>query len=161
MYQKCLYLRQRSKKGQLYYFCTKQRKIVAYDCYRGCLDKEYKTQSKLKANKPLKKVNHSNKVRKATAIPTKIKKIVWERDNCRCVFCGKYVDMFFANSHYIKRSHLGLGIPQNLFTACLDCHRKYDDSPERVNMIPIARNHLMSKYDDWNEEMLVYKKYKD
>lgn len=152
---KCQYLRQRTKKGQLYYYCTKSRKLVDYACFRGCFDKEYKQP------KPIKKINKKNKVRQATSIDLKVKKIVWLRDNKKCIFCHKEVDMFFANSHYIKRSHLGLGIPQNIFTACPECHDKFDDSIERENMLPIAKHHLMTLYDDWNEEMLIYKKYKD
>ena len=45
---KCLYLRFRHKKGEIYYFCTKSSKNVFKTCYIGCLDKEYKQYKKLK-----------------------------------------------------------------------------------------------------------------
>ena len=41
---------------------------------------------------------------------------VWERDNHRCIFCGKLVPYNLANSHFIKRSQGGLGIEQNIMT---------------------------------------------
>lgn len=41
---------------------------------------------------------------KATDIPPKVKTIVWERDNHKCISCGKYVPKSCANAHYIKRS---------------------------------------------------------
>ena len=151
MSQKCLYLRQRHKKGELYYFCTKHRENTVYDCYRGCLDKEYKII-------PIKKVNKTNKVRKATEISRQVKKKVWERDNHCCIFCTLPVDVFFANSHYIKRSQLGKGVEENIFTACPTCHHEFDDTPKRKYMLPVAKKYLMSKYDYWNEEMLIYKK---
>ena len=49
---KCLYLRVRHKKGQLYYYCTKRREIVEKMCYTGCLDKEYKITNNIFDNIP-------------------------------------------------------------------------------------------------------------
>ena len=57
MYQKCRYLRQRTKKGELYYYCAKRRETVNFACFRECLDKEYKEQKKLVAKKPIKSVS--------------------------------------------------------------------------------------------------------
>ena len=45
---KCLYLRQRQKNMEIYYYCVKSRRIAQKGCYIGCLDKEYKTPTKLK-----------------------------------------------------------------------------------------------------------------
>ena len=97
---------------------------------------------------------------KALEIPKKVKLIVWERDNHRCIFCPRDVPWNYANSHYIKRSHGGLGIEQNIVTACPRCHHNFDDTPKRKEMLLVAKRHLMSLYDNWNEEDLVYKKYK-
>lgn len=104
-----------------------------------------------KSNKPSKRT-------KATSIPKQVKLIVWERDNHKCIFCGREVPWNLANSHFIKRSHGGLGIPENLFCNCLECHNKFDDSINREWMLPIARHYLMSKYENWNEKDLMYKK---
>lgn len=37
-------------------------------------------------------------------IPQKVKENVWNRDNHKCILCGKYVPKTCANAHYIKRS---------------------------------------------------------
>ena len=151
---KCLYLKQRSKKGQLYYYCSKHREMVELSCFRGCLDKEYKQVKKMKT------ISKTNKVTKATSIPEKVKKEVWERDNNCCIFCGKYVDWYYANSHYIKRSHNGMGIPKNIMTNCSTCHTLLEESPKREQMLGRAKRHFMSLYEDWNEEDLIYHKFK-
>ena len=52
----------------------------------------------------------THKVTKATAIPKAVKLKVWKRDKHKCIFCQTPVSWNYANSHYIKRSHLGLGI---------------------------------------------------
>ena len=98
---------------------------------------------------------------KALEIDKKTKLIVWERDNNRCIFCHRYVTWNYANSHYIKRSHGGLGIEQNIMTNCDKCHELFEREPSRSKMKPIAIKHFQSKYDNWNEEDLFYKKYKD
>lgn len=160
MMNKCRNLRQRHKKGQLYYFCAKRREIVELCDCRGCFDKEYKEVKKITAKKPINKVSKTNKVTKATSITKDVKLKVWERDNKMCIFCHKPVTWNCANSHYIKRSHLGMGIEENIFAACPTCHHEFDDTPKREFMLPTAKRHLMSKYDYWNEEMLVYSKQK-
>lgn len=41
---------------------------------------------------------------KACEIPQKVKENVWNRDDQKCILCGKYVPKTCANAHYIKRS---------------------------------------------------------
>ena len=41
---------------------------------------------------------------KACEISQKVKKIVWLRDNCECIYCHKWVPISCANAHFIKRS---------------------------------------------------------
>ena len=159
MYQKCRYLRVRHKKGEMYYYCTKRREIVESGCFRGCLDEEFKERKQLAAKKPMNKVSKTNKVTKATSITKKVKMEVWERDNHCCIFCGKYVEWNFANSHYIKRSHNGMGTPKNIMTNCDKCHEDFECSSKRPEMLERAKKHFMNLYDDWNEEDLIYKKY--
>ena len=69
------------------------------------------------------------------------------------------------NAHYIPRSKGGLGIEENIVTLCTEftlnkCHRKYDfgNKDERKKIGNIIKNYLQSKYDNWNEEQLYYKK---
>lgn len=96
---------------------------------------------------------------KALMISKETKLLVWERDNRQCIFCGRYVDWNFANSHFIKRSHGGLGIPENIMTNCYECHHLFDDTPMRKYMIQRAEDYLKQKYPNWNKDNLVYKKY--
>ena len=41
---------------------------------------------------------------KACEISQKVKEIVWNRDNHKCIYCGRYVHKTCANAHFIKRS---------------------------------------------------------
>lgn len=168
---KCIYLKQKIN-GKLE--CKKQKKIINIRECNSCSKKEYMTschvsnglcqkQEKMTAlsnNHQIKKRIKPSKRTQALAINKQTKLIVWERDNHKCIFCGREVPWNLANSHFIKRSHGGLGIPENLFCNCLECHNKFDDSVNRKWMLPIARNYLISKYDGWNEKKLVYKKQK-
>lgn len=93
---------------------------------------------------------------KAVDITQKTKQIVWERDNNCCVVCGSPYAM--PNAHYLPRSKSGLGIEKNVVTLCFMCHHKYDQTTEREQYKEFIKNYLQSKYEDWNEEDLVYKK---
>lgn len=159
MQNKCLYLRFRKKQGKTYCYCTKKRSTIEFSCCVGCLNKEYKKVPKMVIKKPLSQCKKKHKTTIATSIPLKVKKIVWERDNHCCIFCGKYVDIFFANSHFIKRSHQGMGIEENIMTNCQNCHDLLEESENREKMLEFAKKYLMSKYDYWNEDMLIYKKW--
>lgn len=101
---------------------------------------------------------------KATDIPDKVKKIVWERDNHCCVICGMSGSVM-PNAHYIPRSKGGLGIEQNIFTACTrlnpnDCHYRFDNGTkeEKEKLKEIVENHFKSIYPNWNKNDLYYKK---
>lgn len=101
---------------------------------------------------------------KATDISMAVKRKVFERDDGRCVVCGNYCNVM-PNAHYIPRSKGGLGIEENIVTLCTEltpnkCHRKYDfgTKEERNQIKRIIRKYLQSKYDNWDEEKLVYKK---
>ena len=94
---------------------------------------------------------------KACDITKKVKDIVWERDEHKCIICGSYQAM--PNAHYIARSHGGLGIPQNIVTLCLQCHFDYDNGKYHKEYKKLIQSHLRAIYgDEWNEEKLIYKK---
>lgn len=95
---------------------------------------------------------------KATDISQKTKNKVWERDNHCCVICGNPNAM--PNAHFVARSHSGLGIEQNIITLCLKCHNDYDNSDKRQEYKEIIRKYLQLKYSDWNEQELIYNKWK-
>ena len=103
---------------------------------------------------------------KATDIPQSVKQKVWERDNHRCIVCGSHIAM--PNAHYIPRSKGGLGIEENIVTLCTSitpnhCHERFDKgtSKEREQLKKIIKKYLMNKYEDWNEENLIYHKWSD
>ena len=101
---------------------------------------------------------------KATDIPMSVKKKVWERDKGRCVVCKNNYNVM-PNAHYISRVKGGLGIEQNIVTLCTNftinkCHYKYDNGTKEEKKLigSIIKKYLKSKYDNWNEDDLIYKK---
>lgn len=111
-----------------------------------------------KKRQPIKGKKH--KQTKETDIPDAIKIQVWERDNHKCIFCHNFVDWKLANAHFVKRSAGGLGIVQNIFTACETCHGEQDNGHNSIAMTDYAKEYLKSIYGQgWNEELLIYRKY--
>lgn len=102
-------------------------------------------------------MSYKSKRSKATDITQKTKEIVWERDNQCCIFCG--TNRAMPNAHYISRASGGLGIEQNIITACLNCHRLLDQSTQRRKMLAYAKKHLQSQYQGWDENELKYRRY--
>jgi len=99
---------------------------------------------------------------KATDISMSVKKKVWERDNGCCVICDNNYNVM-PNSHYIRRSHGGLGIEQNVFTACTNftenkCHERWDRYKCTDDEIERVKNHFRMHYPNWDNMILVYKK---
>lgn len=108
---------------------------------------------------PKTKENKKKKRKDYTEIPKRIKEIVWNRDKHKCIFCGKLVDVFYANAHFIPRSAGGLGIEKNIFTACEDCHREQDNGLNTKLYDLKAEKHLKGIYGaNWDKTKLVYKK---
>lgn len=101
-------------------------------------------------------MSYKSKRSKACDIPQKVKTRVAERDGGCCIFCGC---AGFSNAHFISRSKGGLGIEENIVTACLPCHLAMDNSDKRKEYLDKAENYLKSKYPDWNKERLVYDKW--
>ena len=94
---------------------------------------------------------------KALEIPQTVKAKVFERDGGCCVWCGSPAGQ--PNAHYIPRSRGGLGIEENILTLCWQpCHLNYDQSTERKRMREYFRDYLKSKYPEWDENKLTYKK---
>ena len=101
-----------------------------------------------------------HKQTKEKEIPKKVKEAVWKRDKHKCIFCGKQVDVFYANAHFIPRSAGGLGIEENIFTACEDCHREQDNGNNTKEYDKKVERYLKRKYgSNWSKEKLIYKKY--
>ena len=94
----------------------------------------------------------------------KAKEAISQRDSIDgwpcCVFCGlaSPAPLAWSNAHYIARSQGGLGIPENGLTLCPACHRRYDQSTHRAEDREYYREYLKSKYENWSEEALIYRK---
>lgn len=118
---------------------------------------------KIKSNKKVKTVVIKGKKHKQTKekeIPIKVKIKVWERDSHCCILCGKPVPVFNANAHFIPRSAGGLGIEENIFTACENCHIEQDNGNYTKEYDIKVENHFKNIYGaDWDKSKLVYKKY--
>ena len=97
---------------------------------------------------------------KACEISQKTKQIVWDRDQHKCIYCGKYVSKSCANAHFIKRSQGGLGIPENVVTLCPKCHYEEDHGQNTKDYENYIEEYLKNYYGNtWNKENLIYKKY--
>lgn len=101
---------------------------------------------------------------KARDFSKKAKIAISERDSIDgwpcCVYCGlaSPTPLAWSNAHYIARSQLGKGIPENGLTLCPECHRRYDQSTARAEMREFFREYLKTKYEYWNEHDLIYRK---
>lgn len=91
----------------------------------------------------------------ACAIPMRVKRVVYERDQGRCILCGAMGDPW---CHYIARSHGGLGIEENIVTLCPRCHYEYDNGRHHWEIKGQIRKYLQWKYPDWDEKKLTYTK---
>lgn len=97
----------------------------------------------------------TSKRTKALAIPHSVKDVVSIRDHGKCILCGRPGS---PNAHFIARHDGGLGIEQNILTLCIDCHFRYDHSLDRAGLHKFFKRYLESKYPDFDEGILFYRK---
>jgi 5-methylcytosine-specific restriction endonuclease McrA len=103
---------------------------------------------------------------RSTGIPAKVKQAVAIRDEVNgwpcCLICGTPAPpsshTAFSCAHYIPRSALGKGVEENIVTLCPRCHGMYDQGIDRVEIKKFLREYLQSKYPNWDEEKLIYRK---
>lgn len=94
---------------------------------------------------------------KPTDIPPKVKKAVWERDSHCCVICGTPLTWHSANAHvFVRRSHGGLGIEQNIATLCAEHHRAYDQGRDKESnyIKSILHDYMHKQYPNLKKEEL-------
>lgn len=94
---------------------------------------------------------------RALAISPKVKAEVYARDRERCIFCGR---AGLPEGHYISRSRGGLGIPENIVTVCRECHRRMDQTTERVTYMVRAREYLELFYPGFDDNERIYRRRK-
>ena len=156
----CKNLRIRSKNYKKYFYCVVNKCVVDATCCYCCKEKEYKATTQIKRTQIKKKTHKVSKMAKACDISQKTKEIVWERDGHMCIFCGNPVPVSCANSHYIPRSQGGLGIEQNIVTACSKCHHEQDNGLNTEYYDLKAQRYLQAHYGDLSKVNLIYTKYK-
>ena len=152
MIMNCINFRIKTKKYKKYLFFNYKKKKITFDDCKHCEYKQYKEIKKIKGKK--------HKQTKKTEISKAVKMAVWNRDKHKCIFCGKLLPWNYANAHYIPRSAGGLGIEENIFTACENCHREQDNGLNSKLYTDKAKNYLMTCYgSNWDIKNLIYKKY--
>lgn len=109
--------------------------------------------------------NRSSRRAKACAISQEVADKVFARDRGMCIFCGNSVNVT-PRAHVVSRADNGLGIEQNVITACTDfsdnkCHYKLDHGTreEREAMYAAARDYLRRFYPDLDKINVRYTKY--
>ena len=96
--------------------------------------------------------------KKACEISKQVRMTVAIRDNGKCIFCGR---PGISNAHLVKRSQGGLGIEENIFTACPECHYEEDFGKNSKEYEEKAERYLKSKYGtSWNRRKLVFRRNK-
>ena len=98
-----------------------------------------------------------SKMSEATSIPMEVKRKVYIRDGGKCIVCGK---AGLPNAHYIRRSHGGLGIEENVVTLCPQCHHDFDNGFKRQEIGAWVSEYLEKFYPDFKDEDRVFSKYK-
>lgn len=93
---------------------------------------------------------------RACDIPKSVKDKVWARDGEKCIVCGNPYAM--PSCHYRSRSQGGMGIEKNIITLCQRCHYNYDQTTQRPMYKEYIKKYLQSKYENWSEDDIIYKK---
>lgn len=113
-----------------------------------------------------------SKQSKAREFTPKARKEIQERDQGQCIFCrmgyrmdgAGWLDLNVKSiMHYIPRSRNGLGIPENGAVGCQWHHDMMDhcaNHGNRKEMLALFAGYLRSKYPEWNEKNLIYKKWR-
>lgn len=115
--------------------------------------------------------NRSTRAAKAREFSHVAREEIFRRDLGQCIFCKKQYHMedatwlgkeIFSIMHYIPRSKNGLGIAENGALGCQYHHEMLDNGNKgrRNEMLQIFREHLQSRYPNWNEDMLTYSKWR-
>ncbi len=145
----CKNLRIRSRKYIKFFYCKIEDKEISLELCKDCNNREYVKRKEIKGKK-----------HKQTEISKLVKEAVWYRDKHRCIFCHEIVPLFCANAHLVPRSSGGLGIEENIFTACERCHQEQDNGLNSKLYTEYAENYLKDIYgSNWNKRNLIYVKY--
>ena len=111
-------------------------------------------------------MKRKSKVAQICDIPEHVKRVVWERDEHRCIICGS--PMANPSCHIVSRAKMGMGIETNVVTLCnafgRNCHLRYDSgtADERQHISNLIDSYMKRHYgESWCREDQIYKKYKE
>jgi len=94
---------------------------------------------------------------RACEIDKRTRRLVWDRDGHCCILCGN--PQASANAHFIRRSHGGKGIRENVVTLCQKCHHDFDNGDKHEEYGKLIRDYLNGWYPNFPDERRVYDKY--
>ena len=138
---KCVYLRFRHKKGQLYCYCIKKCENVSKTCYMGCLEKDYKKSTPLKQKSAKQKKIESERYS------------ILQQDKSKCYFCNnKAVDAHELIKGINRKKCIKWGL---VVYICRDCHRKTEeDSKFYKETKKMAQEVWQNHYNKTTEEFI-------
>jgi hypothetical protein len=64
-------------------------------------------------------------------------------------------------AHLVGRAHSGLGIKENLYTACMLCHHKVDNGLNIIEESQKGREYLENLYPNFTDEQRKYNKWRE
>lgn len=73
--------------------------------------------------------------------------------------CGKGVREENACCHLIPRSQGGMGVEKNILTLCQQCHRRFDEGPDRDYWSKTFTDYLTRYYGTIDKDEVVYNKW--
>ena len=122
MYNKCINLRLRTKKGIKYFYCLlKHSKIDRNDCI-GCVNKEYKKASKMPVKTRIKPVSKKRKT-----VSKKTYNEVFERCNGKCALCETTSNLEYHHIYFRSERPDLIDDPDNGIMLCGEfannCHK--------------------------------------
>lgn len=155
----CKYLKVRSKNYKKFFYCSLNKCEIDANCCYCCKNREYKEQKQLKRTALKRTTTKKSNMAKACEISPATKINVWDRDKHKCIFCGKAVHVSCACCHFVPRSAGGLGVEQNIFTACPGCHHEQDNGLNSKAYDAFAEKYLKSIYKGcWTKDKLIFRK---
>lgn len=138
---KCIYSRIRHKQGEIYFYCTKARKIVNKECFRGCLDKEYKIPKEMK-----------RKSKKQKALEESRYSII-QQDLSKCYFCNnKAIDWHELLKGRNRKRCIKWGLCVRI---CRDCHTKTENDSRFYQEGQIIAQKKWQEHYKKNEEDFI------
>lgn len=137
MLNKCIHMKLRHKKGQVYYYCTNKRAVIDFKQCNSCLNKEYKKVSKMVVKKPIKKVS-----KKRITVSKETYDEVYERDKGCCRLCGNN-SIQLHHIRYRSESKDLIDVPSNCIMLCLKCHKLVHSNKKKYQ--PILLNMVKEK----------------